>query len=91
MCFRIQSQPDIVAIGSETKIIFVKLTFCRRDGSQSHKRQDIILGYVRRHDVHHSFSVTYKANQWSSLEEGDEQLELPNSQTIMEICHACVA
>ena len=28
---------------------------------------------------------------WSSLVEGDEQLERPNSQTTMELCHARVA
>ena len=28
---------------------------------------------------------------WSSLVEGDEQLDQPNSQTTMELCHACVA
>ena len=28
---------------------------------------------------------------WSSLVEGDEQLSRPNSQTTMELCHACVA
>ena len=28
---------------------------------------------------------------WSSLVEGDEQLDRPNSQTTMELCHACVA
>ena len=32
---------------------------------------------------------TYKP--WSSLVEGDEQLDRPNSQTTMECCHACVA
>ena len=28
---------------------------------------------------------------WSSLVEGDEQLDQRNSQTTMELCHACVA
>ena len=28
---------------------------------------------------------------WSSIEEGDEQLDQPNSKTTMELCHACVA
>ena len=28
--------------------------------------------------------------QWSSLVEGDEQLDRPNSQTTTELCHACV-
>ena len=28
---------------------------------------------------------------WSSLVEGDEQLDRPNSQTTVELCHACVA
>ena len=28
---------------------------------------------------------------WSSLVEGDEQLDRPNSQTTMELCHARVA
>ena len=28
---------------------------------------------------------------WSSLVEGDEQLDQPNSQTTMELCHVCVA
>ena len=27
---------------------------------------------------------------WCSLVEGDEQLDRPNNQTIMESCHACV-
>ena len=27
---------------------------------------------------------------WSSLGEGDEQLDRPNSQTTLELCHACV-
>ena len=26
----------------------------------------------------------------SSLVEGDEQLDLPNSQTTLEVCHVCV-
>ena len=28
---------------------------------------------------------------WSSLVEGDEQVDQPNSQTTMELCHARVA
>ena len=28
---------------------------------------------------------------WSSLVEGDEQLDRPNSQTTMELCRKCVA
>ena len=28
---------------------------------------------------------------WTSLIEGDEQLDQPNSQTNMELYHACVA
>ena len=28
---------------------------------------------------------------WSSLVEGDEQVDRPNSQTTMESCHACDA
>ena len=28
---------------------------------------------------------------WSSLVKGDEQLDQPNSQTTMELCHASVA
>ena len=28
---------------------------------------------------------------WSSLVEGDEQLDRPNSQTFMELCLACAA
>ena len=31
------------------------------------------------------------AESWSSLVEGDAQLDRPNSQTTMEVCHACVA
>ena len=31
------------------------------------------------------------ANPWSSLVEGDEQLDRPNSQTTMKLCHECVA
>ena len=27
---------------------------------------------------------------WSSLVEGDEQQDWPNSQTCMNLCHACV-
>ena len=28
---------------------------------------------------------------WSSVVEGDDQLDWPNSQTTLELCHACVA
>ena len=31
-----------------------------------------------------------KPRPWSSLEEGDEQLDQPNSQTTFELCHACI-
>ena len=31
------------------------------------------------------------AEHWSSLVEVDDQLDRPNSQTTMELCHACVA
>ena len=31
----------------------------------------------------------YIVKSWSSLVEGDEQLDRPNSQTCMECCHAC--
>ena len=43
-------------------------------------------------------SVSYKlkkcspaSDAWSSLVEGDEQLDQPNIQTTMDLCHACVA
>ena len=32
-----------------------------------------------------------RPDPWSSLAEGDEQLDWPNSQTTLELCHACVA
>ena len=38
-----------------------------------------------------SFMSEKSALAWSSIEEGDEQLDQPNSQTTMELCHACVA
>ena len=31
------------------------------------------------------------AKTWSSLVDGDGQLDQPNSQTTLELCHACVA
>ena len=33
----------------------------------------------------------YRSNPWSSLVEGDEQLDRAKSQTTMELWHACVA
>ena len=39
-------------------------------------------------EKHKSLSFVWS---WSSLVEGDEQLDWPNSQTAMELCHACVA
>ena len=33
----------------------------------------------------------YTVVSWSSLVEGDEQLDRPNSQTTLELCHSCVA
>ena len=37
------------------------------------------------------FSPIQWSMLWSSLVEGDEQLDCPNSQTTMELWHACVA
>ena len=39
------------------------------------------------------FTKTFKKlfNPWSSLVEGDEQMDWPKSQTSMECCHACKA
>ena len=34
--------------------------------------------------------LLFHAVPWSSLEVGDEQLDRPNSQTTMELCHAYV-
>ena len=36
-------------------------------------------------------SVSETGKSWSCLVEGDEQLDWPNSQTSMELCHAYVA
>ena len=36
-------------------------------------------------------STPTPAKPWSSLVEGDEQLDRPNSQTTVELCHASVA
>ena len=38
-----------------------------------------------------AFLNEYTINPRSSLVEGDEQLDWPNSQTTTELCHACVA
>ena len=35
--------------------------------------------------------TSYYDGTWSCLVEGDEQLDWPNSQTSMELCHAYVA
>ena len=39
-------------------------------------------------EKHKSLSFVWS---WSSLVEGDEQLDWPNSQTTVELCHASVA
>ena len=36
-------------------------------------------------------SLSIQCLVWSSLVEGDEQLDRPNSQTTMEFCHSCAA
>ena len=47
-----------------------------------------LLDQVGHHEIWGPNVPTYP---WSSLVEGDEQLDRPNSQTIMALCHACVA
>ena len=37
------------------------------------------------------YSYLHCRRQWSSLVEGDEQLDWPNSQTTVELFHASVA
>ena len=41
--------------------------------------------------VHKPARKPQRHRPWSSLVEGDEQLDQPNSQTTLELCHECVA
>ena len=42
-------------------------------------------------DVTTSVNKGRWAGPWSSLVEGDEQLDWANKQTTLKLCHACVA
>ena len=41
--------------------------------------------------IGHSEDFFKLLHPWSSLVKGDEQLDRPNSQKTLELCHACVA
>ena len=59
-----------------------QLRLCRKQSNVVRIINDSLEPTVANH-VH--------THPWSSLVEGDEQLDRPNSQTTMELCHACVA
>ena len=65
--------------------------FCKKEivaqfGHTAHSKRF----YLQQDDLFGSF-LTSTSRPWSSLVEGDEQLDLLNSQSTFEICHACVA
>ena len=50
-----------------------------------------VSGRIERNVKWHTKECERKFLAWSSLVEGDEQLDWPNHQTTLELCHACVA
>ena len=62
-------------------LILLKRSMCQHQ----HNLQLFCLDYFFR------FRPSESAYAWSSLVEGDEQLNWPNSQITLELCHACAA
>ena len=52
---------------------------------------NVALDVTVRNVKWHTKECERKFLAWSSLVEGDEQLDWPNHQTTLELCHACVA
>ena len=76
-------------------LIFLDLKLClARDNETPCRRRrrqlNIILSASSERNVDNANKRFRLIKAWSSLIVGDEQLDWPNSQTTMELCHACV-
>ena len=68
-----------------------EVNFLRRRRRQAGQFQTDSRCILVRHRFVLEVTMTALHVAWSSLVEGDEQLDWPNSHTTMELCNVCVA